>query len=676
MKQHTKFKLLVLVAGFIALLFTGCQPGEQAKNSPVYIPFDYQPSKDATLLKMIVWEQAGKIDSTDLYLSHANPNYRYQAIHPYTTPRYPLRAKKLHPMMTDSVPEVRQLAIYAVGQHANKESISYLQNAYNAWDSLHESAQENALILEAIGKCGARPQLEQLAGVSTFEIQDSILIKGQALGLFQLLLKGLYDDNSIATMTSYFFSPQYPLSIRQIGGYYLMRGKELKLDKHEFAFGKVLRSDEHFTLRANAAGVMANSGSNKYVNILLEQLDREKNDQVNYNILRALFNMPYSRVKSKVFAEVNNSNPVISQMAARFFLINGQPDDASQYWDKVKQKKLDPVTSAYFAAATAKNLPFYYSITRNAAITSIRQELKKADDPYTKAQLLQVLAELPEQVNSVVSFYEKEAHPVIKTQVVFSVQKAAQIAQKNKKYINTVSQAARRLFNTILQDQDAGALAAMAYVIRDSISTNFHDVFRKKADLINIANTLSLPKEIETYNEIAMLVNSYGDQSIQPVKANKFSTFNPTLYSKITDNTYALVQTSAGDFTIEFNYKESPISVQNFIDLATKGYFTDKAFHRVVPNFVIQTGCSRGDGYSSLDYVIRSELGPLHYDVAGKVGMASAGNDTESSQWFVTHLPVFHLDGRYTIFGQVTSGMEVVHAIKMGDKINSIDIVY
>ena len=668
-------KNLTVTGCLLMALLLGCQSGDQVNQLPA-IPYDYQPTTDATLKKMIGWEAAGKIDSTDLYLLHPNPNFRYQAIRPYTTPRYVSRSKNLYNLLNDSVPQVKQLAIYAIGQNANKEALPHLEKTYDDWDSLNVAVYENALILEAIGKCGARSQLDQLAMIKTFEPQDSILIKGQSYGLFQLLLKGIYSDASIETITSYFFGPQYPLSIRQIAGYYLMRGKELNLDVHEFAFGKILRSTDHFTLRANAAAVMANSGSNKYVNILKEQLDREKNDQVKYNILRALFKMPYNQVKSKVFAEVNNQNPLISQMAARFFLMNGQPDDATQYWDKVKQKKLEPVTASYFAAATAKNLPFYYALTRNAAISSIKQELTKAENPYVKAQLLQVLAELPEQINTILPYYTSDAHPAIKTQVVFSIQKAAQIAQKNRKYVNTVTGAARKIFNTILEDKDAGALAAMAYVIRDTVSTNFHTIFRKKDELISIAKSLSLPKEIETYNEIALLVNSYKDETIKPVTATNFSDFKTDIFEKITANTKAIIHTTAGDFTMSFYHKESPISVTNFIDLAIKGYFTDKAFHRVVPTFVIQTGCSRGDGYGSLDYVIRSELGPLHYDRAGKVGMASAGNDTESSQWFVTHLPVFHLDGRYTIFAQVDTGMSVVNEIEMVDKINSVDIVF
>jgi cyclophilin family peptidyl-prolyl cis-trans isomerase len=120
--------------------------------------------------------------------------------------------------------------------------------------------------------------------------------------------------------------------------------------------------------------------------------------------------------------------------------------------------------------------------------------------------------------------------------------------------------------------------------------------------------------------------------------------------------------------------EEAPGSVANFVELVSKKYFNDKFFHRVVPNFVIQTGCNRGDGFGSEDYSMRSEFSTRRYK-EGSVGMASAGKDTEGTQWFITHSPTPHLNGRYTIFAEVVAGMEVVHAIQVGDQIKTISLL-
>jgi cyclophilin family peptidyl-prolyl cis-trans isomerase len=132
------------------------------------------------------------------------------------------------------------------------------------------------------------------------------------------------------------------------------------------------------------------------------------------------------------------------------------------------------------------------------------------------------------------------------------------------------------------------------------------------------------------------------------------------------------IQTSKGDIIIQLLVEEAPGSVANFLQLTNSGYFNGKNFHRVVPNFVIQGGCNRGDGWGSEDYSIRSEFSRRKYK-EGSVGMASAGKDTEGTQWFITHSPTPHLDGRYTIFAEVVSGMDVVHQMAVGDQIIRVE---
>ncbi|MCU0288039.1 MAG: peptidylprolyl isomerase [Acidobacteria bacterium] len=132
------------------------------------------------------------------------------------------------------------------------------------------------------------------------------------------------------------------------------------------------------------------------------------------------------------------------------------------------------------------------------------------------------------------------------------------------------------------------------------------------------------------------------------------------------------IKTAKGDIVIVLLINESPGSAANFVHLLKNKFYKDTYIHRVVPNFVIQDGCPRGDGWGAPPYSIGSELGPLYYE-EGSVGMASAGKDTEGSQWFITHSPTPHLDGRYTIFAKVVSGMDVVHKLEVGDKIITME---
>jgi cyclophilin family peptidyl-prolyl cis-trans isomerase/HEAT repeat protein len=141
--------------------------------------------------------------------------------------------------------------------------------------------------------------------------------------------------------------------------------------------------------------------------------------------------------------------------------------------------------------------------------------------------------------------------------------------------------------------------------------------------------------------------------------------------ARIRKKVTATVVTSKGAFTIEFLPEEAPLTVNNFVMLARRGYFNGQTVPRVVPNFVIQTGDPRGDQNGGPGYSIRCEINEVPYDRAA-VGMALSGKDTGGSQWFVTHSPQPHLDGGYTVFGRVVSGMDVVDRIARGDTIRRV----
>lgn len=136
----------------------------------------------------------------------------------------------------------------------------------------------------------------------------------------------------------------------------------------------------------------------------------------------------------------------------------------------------------------------------------------------------------------------------------------------------------------------------------------------------------------------------------------------------------AEIVTNEGTFVISFLPGYAPISVGNFCYLANKGFYNGIQFHRVVPGFVIQGGDSTSTGWGGPGYEIVSEFSPLEFNRC-IVGMASAGKDTEGSQWFVTTGNYPHLNGKYTIFAEVLRGMDIVEKINQGDKIIRINLI-
>ena len=118
---------------------------------------------------------------------------------------------------------------------------------------------------------------------------------------------------------------------------------------------------------------------------------------------------------------------------------------------------------------------------------------------------------------------------------------------------------------------------------------------------------------------------------------------------------------------------DAPLTVYNIVILARRGYFDGQHFHRVVPNFVIQAGDPRGDGNGGPGYAIRDEINRHRYE-RGTLGMALSGPNTGGSQFFITHSPQPHLDGGYTVFGELVKGFDVLDRIIQGDRIVRVTV--
>ncbi len=136
---------------------------------------------------------------------------------------------------------------------------------------------------------------------------------------------------------------------------------------------------------------------------------------------------------------------------------------------------------------------------------------------------------------------------------------------------------------------------------------------------------------------------------------------------------HAFIETARGTIEFELAVLDAPQTTRNFMALSKKGFFNGLQIHRVVPNFVVQDGDPRGDGEGGPGYTIRDELNERPY-LRGTVGMALDWRDTGGSQFFITHSPQPHLDAKYTVFGHVVNGMDVVDRIQQGDVIQRVRI--
>ncbi|MFT3755770.1 MAG: peptidylprolyl isomerase [Pseudoxanthomonas sp.] len=136
----------------------------------------------------------------------------------------------------------------------------------------------------------------------------------------------------------------------------------------------------------------------------------------------------------------------------------------------------------------------------------------------------------------------------------------------------------------------------------------------------------------------------------------------------------ATFTTSKGPIKVELLADKAPLTVANFVNLVQHGFYDGLNFHRVIPDFMIQGGCPEGSGRGGPGYRFEDETSNSVPHERGVLSMANAGPNTNGSQFFITHIKTDWLDGKHTVFGKVTEGLDVVDAVQQGDKIESIKI--
>jgi cyclophilin family peptidyl-prolyl cis-trans isomerase len=259
--------------------------------------------------------------------------------------------------------------------------------------------------------------------------------------------------------------------------------------------------------------------------------------------------------------------------------------------------------------------------------------------------------------------------------------------------------AVRRLLPELSEEGDVAVVSTAASMMADSL---FADT-QTTNDLLKILARLRGPDDVEAVQEVVRALGAVGDGHAVPqlvellshesrvlalqaadalrritgvdytsriVYRQPFSTdFDFATLRSLPDTIRITIATARGDIAAELYKDTAPFTIMSMLKLSRqRGFYRGLTFHRVVPNFVIQGGCPRGDGWGGPGFLLRTEFSAAHYD-AGTIGIASAGKDTEGSQFFITHSPQPHLDGRYTIIGRITDGQQIVDSIQRGDRL-------
>jgi len=606
-------------------------------------------------------ERQASSDSLVYLLSDKDPTARYLAARAFASIQDKKGLDTLYSLLDDPSIKVRSMAAYAIGQIGSPQSEQYLIEGFRQKDTMSVDNRANGAILAALGKLAPSSVAKFISGAEGYRASDTSLIEGQMQSLYQFGLRSIHDPAINEKIISVLRDKSTSTTARVYAAHTLARAKELDIEKIKFQIAEIMVNESNPEIKMALASALKHTTDPEIYTTLINQLELDQDYRVKCNIIRTLAKYKAAEATPIILELLQSENLHLARTAVEYVREAGDPNEIYKFRD-IAKLDISPLVKTELYAAVSKNLPHYYTKTKNAT--------------HHISGYLRALGQDPENYEFIMDYLKETDDPVIKTAGIDAL--GTILAHEDFGIIyQSLAPSTRRVVLAFLKEQiitqDEGLVGAAANVIANP-KAGLKNLIDSTDFLLAAKDKLKIPQEIESLHAVEKALAHL--RGVTTPNLTKLTNSLPIAWDdqKDYDKVKAVVKTDKGNFTIDFFAEEAPNSVINFINLSDKNFYDNMIFHRVVPNFVIQTGSPRGDNYGGAAHVIRSEVGPLNYNEGGYVGMASAGLHTESSQWFVTHSATPHLDGKYTIFGKITTGMDVVHNIQVGDKIQDIII--
>jgi cyclophilin family peptidyl-prolyl cis-trans isomerase/HEAT repeat protein len=681
-KKHFSFLLNALFLGFF-VFWGACTSSEKQETNAQKGANLY--AQDTILQKIL--QAQDKRAAESLYALWQAPTVRVQSGYrkaiasAFASFADSTHIDSLFVYLGDSSDWVRAEIAFAIGQAGENEAESRLIYSFQ----IETDSKVKRNLLEAIGKSSSEAGLEFL---TQLDLNDPLIQEGQALGIYRAgVWKGQISAGAIAKMAFFLRQSfqnqattkgQNPTLPQTLAADYFGRFRHkifaISQERHQELLAEVAQKSPFTFLRARATAALSaysNEVAKQDLFSILNQKDTPS--QVLIAALQALAHFETSDYTQKIvlkFLEKSESYTAWVQIqAAQYFQKKPASSQKEVYKGYLKDENLPFLAKTYLYSALLQ------IAENNKEKAALLEEIKtlygeKSYSLSEKALLLQAL----EVEEKAATFLQAQ---VLDSQVAPNLQTAALQTlinlQKNKGDLVFKKEDFVLFLRKVIELGDIGASALAAEALQEPALEA--EKYLKDYTFLKIAiQELEMPKEIETYKALHSLYEKLSGRKLAAPPPLPTQTIDFQAFANLKPKQEMRIKTEKGEIVVFLFTEEAPLSVLNFISLAQKGYYRQKVFHRIVPNFVVQAGCPRADGYGNTPYTIRSEFSTLSYEQAGYLGMASAGRDTEGGQWFITLAPTPHLDGRYTIFGKVKSGLDILQKLEIGDKILDITL--
>lgn len=664
----------------------GGTEGTTAVQTGLKIDFEDAVTKQITALRSKrSTSGAPDVEALRTYLAMDNAEHRYAAAWVAASLQDSALIDDLGRLLRDEYVQIRQMAAFALGQTRSARAAAVLSTAFQQ-DTVR---LVQAAILEAVGKCGSEEQLRHLATVRPYPLKDTLLLEGLALGLYRYAVRGLvYSEGTEKIMNDFISNARMPQTVRFVAANYLARIANVDVSSYEDVLLNAVRNEKDpETLMFWVIGLAKTQTMPAY-RTLLQTYESTSDYRVKCNILRGLQYFKHDTTKLFLMNALKDSTqPHIALVAADQFYRSGRDADALQYYAWAMEHK-DWQVRAHLLAASLKHLAAYRTPQKQFVTLKIMELHKASTNVYEQAALLRAVGEYEWNYKILLRELLPPSDTIKVLPLIQSTCAEALANLRGSKEFDRVLGINRQkvvdelnaAFRLCIERGDVGVQAAIAtMLLNPKLRAEFRQAYPEWDFLRQAQKRLKLPRDLETWALLQQAIDLFSGKNIDDGYTPPVYRHSPLvepdwqIVQNVTSATRAVIETSRGNISLQFDAL-APATVSHFIQLAKSGYYDGKTFHRVVTNFVAQAGCERGDGWGGSQLCLPSEINPSRYWQAGCVGMASAGKDTESTQFFITHAPTLHLDGNYTLFARVVDGMNVVHQLRIGDTIRSIRI--
>lgn len=685
----------------------------------VSAPLDAQDARTAAVREILTLQDQRSVLDGKLveYLSSPQAELRRRACLALANIQDTTTVPSIIPLLADGSWRVRQAAAYALGQIRSERVWVSLASRLNK----ERHAEVIARLLEALGKCADADGLDRVLAYRVAKDQAS-LKADQALALARFALRGvrskqsiefatrLLDDESSAVQWTALYALWRSAPDSSLARALSQKSSRLK------ALARSKNPDVRRTLAMLCGRVQGRSARS-----VLKELATAEPWPGNWRVRTQLVRSLAAHVSvDPSFVGVLSTHLTHRSANVRLATLSALTGLEAKALGRSSATKALAERLARLGSSE-REIPSHRAEAIKAFARLFPEQYRfdrLLDDAATPAQVsagvLQSLANLPSRkhMGIVLKHLDDRSLPVaMAAWETMPAVVAWSVKEPDAELSDVASRVAHSIKSSLLRS-DMALTTLVAQAVADSVLIGVLNaeglLTQVTEDLMLAYAELSSPDDVEAMQSVVLTLGLIGDVKAIPVLERALGDPDRTVavraaaaLQQVTGRDYSLqvpasseplatdydwttlesipaaqkvvLVTTKGTITLELMAQEAPFTVMSFVKLVRKHFYDGLSFHRVVPDFVVQGGDPRGDGWGGPGYSIRTEVGLERYN-RGMVGIASAGKDTEGCQFFITHSSQPHLDGRYTIFGRVVKGMEVVDAIQIGDSITSVTL--